>query len=77
MSCRNCKARTHCSICVGEGSIACFLTSMLYGGTHGDYDAESGDTRPTYCAYCGRPLKIVENERFCDNANCLNRYQFI
>lgn len=29
----------------------------------------------TFCAYCGKPLKIVGTERFCNNVQCFNRFQ--
>lgn len=28
-------------------------------------------------AYCGKPLKIIGTERFCDNVKCFNRFQNI
>lgn len=30
---------------------------------------------PTFCAYCGKPLKIIGTERFCNNVQCFNRFQ--
>lgn len=26
-------------------------------------------------AYCGKPLKIIGTERFCNNVQCFNRFQ--
>nr|DAY76638.1 MAG TPA: Polyhomeotic-like protein 1 BINDING PROTEIN [Caudoviricetes sp.] len=48
------------------------VNRMRYGGTHAD------DTPPrtgaVYCQFCGQPLKVIGQKRFCNNTRCLNRY---
>lgn len=53
----------------GGGSM---VNRMRYGGTHAD-DAPPR-TGAVYCQFCGQPLKVIGQKRFCNNTRCLNRY---
>lgn len=72
MECYNCKAKAHCIAAVQPGRAMCKIDIMKYGGTHAD-DApyrQAGN----YCQYCGRRLRVIGTERFCNNVNCEHRY---
>lgn len=72
IDCYNCKAKTKCIAAAEPGSVICAVNRLKYGGTHAD-DAparQAGD----YCQYCGAKLRVIGQERFCDNVNCRNRY---
>lgn len=54
------------------------INLMQHGGTKSEPETPrsiSVKLSPTYCAYCGKPLKIIGTERFCDNVQCFNRFQ--
>ena len=51
---------------------------MQHGGTKSEPEMPrsiSVKLSPTFCAYCGNPLKIIGTERFCNNVQCFNRFQ--
>lgn len=50
----------------------CTVNRMKY--THAQADAPAAVERPLYCAYCGKPLRVIGSERFCNNAQCGHRY---
>ena len=72
-NCYNCKAKAECIDVVQPGSIICLANRMRIGGTHADDEAPRQPGR--FCQYCGRPLREIGTERFCNNANCLNRFK--
>ena len=69
MKCYNCKAKAHCIAAVQPGSVMCKINLIKYGGTHAD-DGQPGN----YCQYCGKRLRVIGTERFCNNVNCEHRY---
>ena len=71
--CNTCPARNKCTIACEPGSIMCALNRLQSGKTHGD-EAISKEP-PVYCQYCGKPLKIIGSERFCNNVKCFHRYE--
>ena len=80
MDCDTCKANGACMAYVQPGSLLCTINRMNYCGTHAE-EAEARSKlagRPTgevlYCQYCGHPLRIIGNQRFCNNTKCLNRF---
>lgn len=80
MDCDTCKANAACMAYVQPGSLLCTINRMNYCGTHAE-EAEARSKqagRPTgealYCQYCGHPLRIIGNQRFCNNTKCLNRF---
>ena len=72
-NCYTCKAKTVCSAAVQPGSIMCMMYRMRLGGTHADEEPYRQPGR--FCQYCGKPLREIGTERFCDNPSCVNRYQ--
>ena len=72
MECYRCKAKSHCLAAAQPGSIMCQVNLMRYGGTHAD------DVPPRqkgeFCQFCGKPLRQIGQERFCNNVNCQNRF---
>jgi len=76
--CSVCKARAYCWEAVEPGSIMCGINLMQHGGTKSEPETPrsiSVKLSPTFCAYCGKPLKIIGTERFCNNVQCFNRFQ--
>lgn len=72
------KARAYCWEAVEPGSIMCGINLMQHGGTKSEPETPrsiSVKLSPTFCAYCGKPLKIIGTERFCNNVQCFNRFQ--
>lgn len=71
--CSVCKARNNCMAAAQPGSVVCMVNLLRYGGTHAD-DAPS---RPCgkFCQFCGKPLYVSGEKRFCRNVNCENRYE--
>lgn len=74
MDCYYCKAKAHCSAAVRPGSIMCMVNQMRYGGTHAD-DPPPVEGRGGYCRFCGKPLRIIDGTRFCNNPRCEHRYE--
>ena len=72
--CVNCAARHKCGAAVEYGSIMCTINRMQSGQTKGDFVSPKR-SEPLYCQYCGKSLKIIGNQRFCNNVQCLNRYK--
>ena len=77
IECRNCGAKSYCIEACEPGSIMCKANRLRSGRTKADVlEFEKLHPRlPMYCAYCGRPLKVIGSQRFCNNVACLNRYQ--
>lgn len=71
--CRNCRAKSQ-RIAVAEPGSVMVINRLKYGGTHTD---DLADRRATYCQFCGKPLRIIGTERFCNNVNCFNRYESV
>ena len=64
--CSICKARAYCWEAVEPGSIMCGINLMQHGGTKSEPETPrsiSVKLSPTFCAYCGKPLKIIGTER--------------
>ena len=58
--CSICKARAYCWEAVEPGSIMCGINLMQHGGTKSEPETPrsiSVKLSPTFCAYCGKPLK--------------------
>jgi hypothetical protein len=56
----------------------CGINLMQHGGTKSEPETPrsiSVKLSPTFCAYCGKPLKIIGTERFCNNVQCFKRFQ--
>ena len=70
--CYYCKAKEHCIAAAQPGSVVCMVNRMRYGGTHADDPPPR--TEAVYCQFCGQPLKVIGQKRFCNNTRCLNRY---
>ena len=70
--CYECKARFKCNAAVQQGSVACMVNLMKYGGTKSDNMTQRQPGN--FCQYCGQPLRVIGTERFCNNVNCYNRY---
>ena len=74
--CQNCGAKGYCIEMCEPGSIMCLLNRLRSGRTKADVlSHEAPLINPQYCAYCGKPLKVIGTERFCNNVQCLNRFQ--
>lgn len=71
MDCSSCEARHNCMAVVEPGSIACTLTRVMYGGEESPYRKHG---TPKFCPLCGKPLKVIGTERFCNNVQCENRF---
>lgn len=71
--CYFCKAKQYCIAAAQPGSVICMINRMRYGGTHAD-DTPTKQTG-TYCQYCGKKLREIGQQRFCNNVQCLNRYK--
>ena len=74
MDCSSCKARHNCMAVVEPGSIACMAHLLQAGGTKADGDRSPTGGVPILCPICGKPLKVIGAERFCNNVQCENRY---
>lgn len=72
--CYNCAAKNECSAAVEYGSIICMANRLRSGQTKASFiNGTKGEVR--YCSYCGKPLKVIGSQRFCNNVQCLNRYK--
>lgn len=74
MDCSSCKARLNCMAVVEPGSIACMAHLLQAGGTKADGNPYQTRGVPKFCPFCGKPLKVIGAERFCNNVQCENRY---
>ena len=74
MGCSSCKARHNCMAVVEPGSIACMAHQLQAGGTKADGNPYQTRGVPKFCPICGKPLKVIGAERFCNNVQCENRY---
>lgn len=76
--CQSCGAKSYCIEACEPGSIMCLVNRMRSGRTKTDVlSHETVLASPQYCAYCGKPLKVIGTERFCNNVQCLNRFQSV
>ena len=73
MNCYYCAAKARCPSYVQPGSVFCIVNQMQTGSTHAD-DPPSVP-QAGYCQFCGRPLKIVGRQRYCNNPRCSHRYE--
>ena len=74
MDCSSCKARHNCMAVVEPGSIACMAHLLQAGGTKADGNPYQTRGVPKFCPICGKPLKVIGAERFCNYVQCENRY---
>lgn len=72
--CYYCKAKAHCIAAAQPGSVVCMINRMRYGGTHAD---DRPKIQAAFCPYCGQRLRIIGNQRFCNNVQCGNRYESV
>lgn len=74
--CMNCGAKSYCIEACEPGSIMCLANRLRTGRTKADVlSHEAVPANPQYCAYCGKPLKIIGGIRYCKNTQCPNRFQ--
>ncbi len=71
MDCSSCGVRFRRPLAAEPGSLACTLTRVMYGGEESPYRKPG---TPKFCPLCGKPLKVIGIERFCNNVQCENRY---
>ena len=71
MDCNSCGVRFRCPLAAEPGSLACTFTLFMYGGEKRPYQTPG---TPKFCPICGKPLKVIGTERFCNNVQCENRY---
>ena len=71
MDCSSCGVRFRCPLAAEPGSFACTLTRVMYGGEESPY-RKHGTSK--FCPLCGKPLKVIGTERFCNNVQCENRF---
>lgn len=74
MDCTSCGARFRCPVAAEPGSVACIVVRLKLNETK-----ESGGPyhiagTPKFCPICGRPLRVIGAQRFCNNVQCENRY---
>ena len=75
--CSRCPTRQNCPVIVQPGSVYCIMKLMQTGATKASMEPMEPKPLPTYCPYCGKPLRVIGTERFCFNVNCKNRYQSV
>lgn len=73
--CSKCPARQSCIAAAQPGSVYCAIKLMQTGASKADMESATPQQLPDFCPYCGKPLRIIGSERFCNNPRCLNRYQ--
>lgn len=71
MDCSSCGVRFRCPLAAEPGSFACTLTRVMYGGEESPYRKHG---TPKFCPLCGKPLKVIGTELFCNNVQCENRF---
>ena len=71
--CDYCEANEHCILACQPGSMLCMVNRLRYGGTHADELRREKDVK--FCQYCGRRLRAIDSKKFCNNPNCINRYE--
>lgn len=71
MDCSSCGVRFRCPLAAEPGSFACTLTRVMYDGEESPYRKHG---TPKFCPLCGKPLKVIGTERFCNNVQCENRF---
>lgn len=71
MDCSSCGVRFRCPLAAEPGSFACTLTRVMYGGEESPYRKHG---TPKFFPLCGKPLKVIGTERFCNNVQCENRF---
>lgn len=76
--CDACKANRECMAYVQPGSLICTLNKINYCGTHAEerqLRRQLENRQILYCQYCGKPLKIEGSLRYCNNVQCINRFE--
>lgn len=71
--CDYCKANAHCILACAPGSMLCKLNRLTYGEMP-EYEAKN-TKNVFFCQYCGRRLRVIDSKKFCNNPNCINRYE--
>lgn len=54
-------------------SIMCMENKLRSGATKAETVQPA--KQALYCSFCGRALKVIDSERFCNNVGCINRYK--
>ena len=74
----NCGAKNYSIEARAARSYIVLVNRLRTGRTKVDVlSHEAEPANPQYCAYCGKPLKVIGTERFCNNVQCLNRFQSV
>lgn len=70
--CYYCAAKNTCLSAVSPGSVACLVNKLQSGATKGEElpPRQKGE----FCQFCGRHLKQIGGQRFCNNPSCKNRF---
>lgn len=74
MNCSSCEARHTCLLTIDPNSIACMEHLILESVPKAMESPCQTPSTPKFCPICGKPLKVVGTERFCNNVQCENRY---
>lgn len=77
--CKGCACLETCPTACQPGSLMCMSKRMSSKQTKAQQMRAAGEYRPIVgskcsCNICGRPLKIIDDKRFCNNVNCPNRF---
>lgn len=73
MNCYNCSAKNECLMIVRPGSKTCLVNQIRYGVTKANI--EPPRQKGCFCQFCGHRLKEIGSKRFCNNPQCVNRYE--
>lgn len=72
VDCVSCRVRFRCPSKAEPNSLACILTLTTYGQREESPYQTPGT--PKFCPICGKPVRVIGTERFCDNVQCVNKY---
>lgn len=72
MTCYDCAAKTFCIDACQPGSIMCLANKLRTGKTKADI--MKSNRAAVFCCFCGKPLRTIGSEKFCNNTQCQNRY---
>lgn len=72
MKCSSCRVRSRCCLSIEPNSLECIETLTKYSGDEERPYRTPGT--PKFCPICGKPLRVIGTERFCNNVQCENRY---
>lgn len=75
--CKGCACLETCPTVCQPGSLLCMSKRMGSKQTKAQQMRAAGEYRPILdgnCKICGKPLRIIEGQKFCNNMNCPNRF---